>query len=56
VALPVTDQDRAVEFYVGRLGFENGGMCRSGQATQDAEADHASLQATASTLTPPSCG
>ena len=22
VALPVTDQDRAVEFYVGRLGFE----------------------------------
>lgn len=22
VALPVTDQDRAVEFYVGQLGFE----------------------------------
>jgi catechol 2,3-dioxygenase-like lactoylglutathione lyase family enzyme len=22
VALPVTDQDWAVEFYVGRLGFE----------------------------------
>ena len=22
VAVPVTDQDRAVEFYVGRLGFE----------------------------------
>ena len=22
VAVPVTDQDRALEFYVGRLGFE----------------------------------
>jgi len=23
VGLPVTDQDRALEFYLGKLGFEN---------------------------------
>ena len=27
VGVPVTDQDRALEFYVGQLGFEKRGTC-----------------------------
>jgi|SRR6266545_5811644 catechol 2,3-dioxygenase-like lactoylglutathione lyase family enzyme len=74
VGLPVTDQDRALEFYVGKLGFEKRRdvpfgpgvgwveLAPPGAATtialipagmpagvrlitEDAEADHASLQA-----------
>jgi hypothetical protein len=40
VALPVTDQDRAVEFYLGKLGFENGAMCRSGRACAGSRSHH----------------
>lgn len=77
VVVPVSDQDRALEFYVGKLGFEKrvDGLYGDGErwvevappgatttialvpeqgapagvevsfATQDAEADHAELQA-----------
>lgn len=74
VALPVADQDRAVEFYLGQLGFEKRRDIALGPgvrwvevappgavttialvpprmptgvrlATQDAQADHASLRA-----------
>ncbi len=81
VALPVTDQDRAVEFYVGKLGFEKRRDVPFGPgmrwlevappgavttlalvppgmptgvrlATQDANADHASLRASGADTDP----
>jgi catechol 2,3-dioxygenase-like lactoylglutathione lyase family enzyme len=72
VIVPVTDQDRALEFYVGTLGFEKrldgpfgdgrwievappgavttialvpAGGIEVSLATEDADADHAALQA-----------
>jgi catechol 2,3-dioxygenase-like lactoylglutathione lyase family enzyme len=41
VMVPVSDQDRAIEFYLEKLGIET----RVGFTTEDVDADHAHLQA-----------
>jgi Glyoxalase/Bleomycin resistance protein/Dioxygenase superfamily len=40
VFVPVTDQDRALEFYLGKLGFEKRGDFRYGEGAREGRARH----------------